>query len=150
MREIIFEALKVAMKSRNKRRTSTLRLVQAAIKDRDIAARTRGTDPSSDEDILQILSKMIKQREDSSRIYEEAGRLELCEQEREEIEIIREFLPRQMSEDEVRDACSHACVEVGGSGLRDMGKAMAILKANYPGQMDFGRASVVVKGILAN
>ena len=148
MRESINEALKDATLSRDKLRVATLRLINAAIKDREIEARTKGRDGLPDDEILGILTKMIKQREESSRIYDEAGRAELAAQERAEIEVIRAFLPRQMGEEEVRTACRHVVGEVGAAGLRDMGKCMGVLKERYPGQMDFGQASAVVKDIL--
>ena len=148
MREKINQSLKVAMKSGQKRRVSTYRLINAAIKDRDIAARGNGGERVSDEDILQIFTKMIKQRIESARMYEEGGRLELADQEREEIEIIREFLPKQLTEDEVKEICTKIVEEVDASSLRDMGKCMAALKERYPGQMDFGKAGGVVKGLL--
>lgn len=149
MREKINAALIAATKSQNKREMSTLRLINAAIKDRDIAERGSGKDGVSDEDVLQILSKMVKQRLESAKTYEEAGRLELAEQEREEIEIIKVFLPRQMDEDAIREACGRVVEELGSNGLRDMGKTMGALKERYPGQMDFGRASKVVKDLLS-
>jgi uncharacterized protein len=148
LREQINRALTDAMKSQEKRRVSTLRLINAAVKDRDIAARGAGKDGLSDDEIRQILAKMVKQREESSVIYAEAGRPELAEQEREEMEIIRSFMPRQLSDEEMRCACESAVKDVGATGLRDMGKTMAALKERYAGQMDFGRASCVVKGML--
>jgi uncharacterized protein len=148
MREKFAEALKGALKAQNKRRISTLRLIQAAIQDRDIAQRSAGKDPVSDEEIAQILSKMIKQREESARVYEEGNRLELAEQEREEIDVIRDFLPQQLEEEEVRQACAKVISEVGADGLRDMGKCMSALKQKFPGQMDFGKASGIVKNLL--
>ena len=132
----------------DKRKLSTLRLINAAIKDRDINARGAGKERVSDEEILAILSKMIKQREESARIYEEGNRLELAAQEREEMEIIREFLPKQMNADEVRTACTQIVSEVGGSSLRDMGKCMNAIKERYPGKLDVGQASKVVKELL--
>ena len=148
MRDKISDALKSAMKSGEKRRVSTYRLINAAIKDRDIAARGNGGERVSDEEILQIFTKMIKQRVESAKMYEEGGRLELADQEREEIEIIREFLPKQLTDDEVKEICAKIVDEVGGTSLRDMGKCMAALKERYPGQMDFGKASGVIKGLL--
>lgn len=148
MREDIHAALKEAMKSQEKRRVSTLRLINAAIKDRDIAARGQGKDAVGDDEILQILSKMVKQREESARIYEEAGRLELAEEEREEIGIISEFLPKQFSDDEIRSACADIVAELDAHGLRDMGRTMAALKERFAGQMDFGKASGMVKELL--
>lgn len=149
MRDRINTALKEATKAQQKRRMSTLRLINAAIKDRDIAARGAGKDGVSDEDVLQILAKMIKQREESAATYEQAGRLDLCEQEREEIEIISGFMPHRMDDGEMESACRRVVSDIGAAGLRDMGKCMNTLKERYPGQIDFGRASKVVKDILA-
>lgn len=148
MRTRLTDGMKAAMKSGEKRKLSTLRLILAAIKDRDIHARGAGNERVSDDDILQILAKMIKQREESARIYEEQSRLDLSEQEREEMEIIREYLPKQMDVDEVRTACAEAIAEVEGASLRDMGKCMNALKERYPGRIDFGKASGVVKELL--
>lgn len=148
MREMLAQALKTAMKAGDKRRTSTLRLIQAAIHDRDIVQRGAGKEPVSDEEILQILTKMVKQRQESAKAFEDGNRLELAAQEREESVIISEFLPKQMGEDEVREAARKAIAEVGAEGLRDMGRAMNALKERYPGQMDFGKASGIVKELL--
>jgi uncharacterized protein YqeY len=148
MREKIAEALKSAMKSQDKRCTSTLRLIQAAIHDREIAHRGAGKDPVSDDDVLQILGKMVKQREESARAFEEGNRMELAEQERDEIAIIRGFLPQQLGEDAVKQACRQVISEVGAGGLRDMGRCMSALKEKYPGKMDFGKASGIVKELL--
>jgi uncharacterized protein len=155
VRETITEAVKTAMKSGDKRRLSTLRLVQAAIKDRDIAARvdakgqSTGQDKIDEGELLQLLQKMIKQRRESAKMYTEAGRSELAQQEEHEIEIIEEFLPKQMSEDEVTTAVSKIIQELGAAGLKDMGRTMAALKERYAGQMDFGKASSVVKATLS-
>jgi uncharacterized protein YqeY len=148
MREIFIAQLKDALKAGDKRRISTIRLMQAAIKDRDIAARGAGKGPVNDEEIMQILAKMVKQREESAKIYEEANRLELAEQEREEIAVIRSFLPQQIDDDQVRQLCAKVIADVGADGLRDMGKCMAALKEQYPGRMDFSKASGVVKTLL--
>jgi uncharacterized protein len=148
MREKIAQALKAALKSQDKRRTSTLRLIQAAITDRDIANRGQGKDAVSDDEITQILAKMVKQREESARAFEEGNRLELAEQERQEIEIIRDFLPKQLGEEDTRQACAQVISEVGADGLRDMGKCMNALKEKFPGQMDFSKASGMVKTML--
>ena len=148
MRDAIQAALKEAQKSQDKCRVSTLRLVCAAVKDRDIANRTAGKDPVSDQDILEILTKMVRQREDSAATYEEAGRLELAEQERKEMQVISEFLPAQLGEDEVKQACAEVVKRTGAEGLRDMGKCMAKLKEQFPGQMDFTKASGIVRGML--
>lgn len=148
MREQITKSLTEAIKTQDKRRMATLRLVNAAIKDRDVEARGNGKERVSDDELLQILAKMVKQREESIRVYEEAGRLELAEQERAEMMIIQEFLPQQMAEEEVNATCAKAVAELDAEGLRDMGKVMAHLKSHYPGQMDFGKASCIVKGLL--
>ena len=148
LREKFSESLKDAIRAKDSRRLSTLRLILAAIKDRDIANRGTGKDPVSDDDILQILTKMIKQREESALIYEQAARLELAQQERDEIGIVRQFLPVQLPEEEVRDLCASVINETGAQGLRDMGKCMNVLKERYPGRMDFAKACGMVKGLL--
>ena len=145
MRDEINEALKTAQKARDAHAVSTLRLINTAIKDRDIAQRGKGCDPVGDEEINEILAKMIKQRKESARVYEEGNRLDLAEQERREIGIIEGFLPEQMGEEDVRAACAEVVRESGAQGLRDMGKCMGVLKKRYPGQMDFGTASSEVK-----
>lgn len=148
MREVIDAALKDALKTQDKRRTATLRLVRAAIQDRDIVNRGNGRDPVSGDDILQILIKMVKQRDESAKAFEEGGRLELAEQEREEIAIIREFLPVQFGEEQMKAACRQVIGEIGADGLRDMGRCMTALKEKFPGKMDFGKASGIVKTLL--
>ena len=149
MRDMFNAALKDALKAGDKRRLATLRLITAAIKDRDIAARSEGKDAVSDAEILQILSKMIKQRRESATTYEEAGRLELATQEREELAIIEGFLPKQLGEDEVEAACKEIIADLGADGLKDMGKCMGALKEKYAGQMDFAQASKAVKDLLS-
>ncbi|MCJ8324481.1 MAG: GatB/YqeY domain-containing protein [Rhizobiales bacterium] len=149
MRDQINDALKLAMKARDSLKTSTLRLVNAAIKDRDIAARGNGgRDLVGDEEILEILSKMVKQRRESFSIYKEAGRLDLSDQEAKEIDIITEFLPKQMSDEEIKAACEATIAKINAEGLKDMGKIMGALKAKYTGQMDFGKASKMIRDIL--
>ena len=148
MRETIAAALKAATKAQDKRRISTLRLVSAAIKDRDIAARTAGKTQATDAELLDLLAKMIKQREESEKIYTDAGRAELAKQEAEEIAIIREFLPQQLSGKEVEMAVGEAIAKAGATSIKDMGKVMAELKARYAGQMDFAKASALVKSKL--
>ncbi len=145
MRDKLANAMKEAMKAKDTRRLSTIRLIMAAIKDRDIAQRAPGQERASDDEILQILAKMIKQREESSKTYEEAGRTDLAQQEREEMAIIREFMPQQLSEEKMKEICGRIVEETGSAGLRDMGKCMAALKERYPGQMDFAKASGIVK-----
>jgi uncharacterized protein len=145
MRETITAALKQATKAQDKRRMSTLRLISAAIKDRDIAARTAGKGEATDAELLDLFAKMIKQREESEKIYADAGRAELAKQEGEEIAIIREFLPVQLSEADVQKAVADAIAHAGAASVKDMGKVMAALKASYAGQMDFAKASALVK-----
>jgi len=143
-------ALKEAMKARDADRLSTLRLINAAIKDRDIALRGDGREEGvTDAEVLQILGKMVKQRQESARAYEEGGRLELAEKERAEIVVIEEFLPRQLSGEEVTTAVDKAIAATGAEGIRDMGKVMGELKARYTGQMDFGAVGPMVKERLA-
>ncbi|SFA85074.1 hypothetical protein SAMN05421688_1148 [Poseidonocella pacifica] len=150
IRTKVNEGLKAAMKSKEVERLSTLRLINAAIKDREIA--NRGDEESegvSEADILQILGKMVKQRQESARVYEEGGRLELAERERAEITIIEEYLPRQLTEEEVEKAVDKAIAETGASSIRDMGRVMGVLKSKYTGRMDFGAAGPLVKDRLS-
>ncbi len=146
MREEINVSLKQAMRDRAAERLSTLRLISAAIKDRDIVARGEGNDDGvGDDAILGILSKMVKQRQESARTYEEGGRLDLAERELNEITVIEEFLPKQLDADEVENAIAAAIEEVGATSIRDMGKIMGALKAKYTGQMDFGKVGPLIK-----
>jgi uncharacterized protein len=146
IRERFAADLKDAIKARDAQRTATLRLISAAVKDRDIAARTEdNSEGVSDEAILGILGKMIRQRQESAQIYEEAGRLDLAAQERAEVGIIRDYLPRQMTEAEVEKAVRAAIEETGAASVRDMGKVMAALKARHAGKMDFALAGAAVK-----
>ena len=146
LRSRISDALKTAMKAKEAERLSTLRLINAAIKDRDIALRSDGGDETvGDAEVLQILGKMVKQRNESARAYEEGGRLELAEKELAEIKVIEDFLPRQLSGDEAAAAIQAAITETEASSIRDMGKVMGILKAKYTGQMDFGAVGPVIK-----
>jgi uncharacterized protein YqeY len=148
MRDTVTAALKVATKAQDKRRISTLRLMSAAIKDRDIAARTAGKGEATDAELLDLFAKMIRQREESEKIYADAGRAELAKQEAEEIVIIREFLPKQLSGAELDQAIAEALAKTGAASVKDMGKVMAELKARYAGQMDFAKASALVKAKL--
>jgi uncharacterized protein len=149
LRDDINNALKDAMKAADKRRVSTLRLVNAAIKDRDIEARGQGKSAPTDDDLLSLLQKMIKQRQESLDIYEKAGRADLATQEREEIAIITAYLPQQMAEDEARAVIAAAIRDTGAAGMKDMGKVMGLLKERHAGKMDFAKASPIVKALLA-
>lgn len=147
MRTRIATALKEAMKNKDAARLSTLRLINAAIKDMDIARRGTGDEdtPVGDADVLQILGRMVKQRKESARAYEEGGRLDLAAQELSEIEVIEAFLPKQLSDDEVKAAIAAAISDSGAESIRDMGRVMAALKARFTGQMDFGTVGPMVK-----
>ena len=150
MRDILDKSLKDAMRARDTQKISTIRLINAAIKDRDIAVRSEDNlEGVSDEEILSILSKMIKQRKESAKQYEEGGRLELAQQELEEIEIIENFLPRQLDLNETEQIVKKIILEINANSLRDMGKVMSLLKENYSGKMDFGKAGVVAKELLS-
>ena len=149
MREAISEGYKTALKAGDKRRTATLRAVNAAIKDKDIEARGLGKEPLADADVLGLLQKMVKQREESLGIYEKAGREDLAVVEREEIAILSEFLPKGLSEAEIEAAIIDAIAKVGAKDGKDMGKVVASLKAKYTGRMDFGKASAAVKAALS-
>lgn len=148
MRDQISEGYKAAMKAGDKRRTATLRAINAAIKDKDIEARGLGKEPLADADVLALLQKMVKQREESLGIYDKAGREDLAVVEREEIAILSEFLPKGLSEAEVDAAIKAAIEKTGAAGGKDMGKVIASLKADYPGRIDFGKASGKVKAAL--
>ena len=151
LRTQILAALKQAMKDKAANRLSTLRLINAAIKDKDINARAAGEDEGVGEaEVLVILGKMSKQRLESARAYEEGNRLDLAEREREEILVIEEFLPRQLNEAESAAAVDAAVAEVGATSIRDMGKVMGILKGKYMGQMDFGSVGPIVKDRLCS
>lgn len=148
LRESINTAVKEAMKAKEERKLGTLRMVNAAIKNADIEARGQSKPPLSDGDLLSLLQKMIKQRQESVELYEKGGRAELAAAEREEIAVITAYLPQQMSEDETKAAISAEITELGAAGMKDMGKVIAALKAKYAGQMDFGKASGLVKAAL--
>lgn len=151
LRSRINAAMKQAMKDKSTERLSTIRLINAAIKDRDIAARTEGKENGvGDDEVLAILAKMTKQRQESAKTYEEAGRLDLSERELSEIKVIEEFLPRQLTDDEIQSALAEAIDKVGAESIRDMGKVMAALKSKYAGQMDFGAVGALVKSNLSN
>ena len=149
LRDDINNAVKEAMKAKEERKLSTLRMVNSTIKNADIAARGEGKPPLSDADLLGVFQKMIKQRQESVELYDKGGRKELADQERDEIEIIKGFLPQQMSEAEAKAAIAAVIKETGALGMRDMGKVMAALKERHAGKMDFGKASGLVKSLLA-
>lgn len=151
LRTRITTAMKQAMRDKAVDRLSTIRLISAAIKDRDIAVRAEGNDDGVGEDeVLAILGKMVKQRRESAKTYEEGGRLDLAERELAEIEVIEEFLPRKLSEDEVAKAVDDAVAEIGADSIRDMGRVMGVLKAKYTGQMDFAAVGPMLKTRLSN
>ena len=146
LRPQLNDQLKTAMLAKNARVVSTIRLILAALKDRDIAARSRGVmDGIGDDEILSMLQSMIKQRRESISLYEQGGRLELAQQEQDEITIIETFLPKQMSEAETVEAIRAAIAEIGAGGIKDMGKVMAVLKGRFVGRMDFTKASALTK-----
>ena len=149
MRSQIKDALTTAMKAKDPARVSTLRLIMAALKDRDISVRTEGKpDGISDEDILGMLGTMIRQRRDSVKMYRDGNREELAAKEEAEIKVIEEFLPRQMDDGEVDEACKSAIADIGAEGIKDMGRVMGEIKSRHAGQMDFGKASARVKELL--
>ena len=150
LRDKINDRVKDAMRSQDKLTLSTLRLVNAAIKNADIEARGAGKAQLSDDELLGVLQKMIKQRQESVELYEKGGRKELADQERGEIAVITGFLPKQMSDDEMKAAIKAVINETGASSMKDMGKVIGALKAKYAGQMDFGKASGLVKGALTD
>lgn len=150
LRDDIMAAVKDAMKSGDKKRLGTLRLMQAAIKDKDINSRTEGHESAltSDAGIAELFAKMVKQRQDSVAAYEQGGRPELAKNERDEITVIQSFMPKQMSDDEAKAAVAGVIAAVGATSVKDMGKVMAELKAKYAGQMDMGKAGGIVKALL--
>ena len=150
LRDDINNAVKEAMKAKNERKVSTLRMVNSTIKNADIEARGQGKPPLSDGDLLGVLQKMIKQRQEAVELYDKGGRAELATQEREEIAIISSYLPKQMSEDDVKQAISSVIAETDAAGIKDMGKVIGALKAKYAGQMDFAKASGLVKAALSS
>jgi uncharacterized protein YqeY len=148
LRDDINNALKEAMKARNERAVSTLRLVNSALKNADIEARGAGKPPLGDAEVLGVLQKMIKQRQESVELYQKGGRADLVKQEQEEIAIIQGYLPKQMSEAEMTSAIEGAIAETGASSMKDMGKVIGVLRGKYAGQMDMGKASAMVKAKL--
>lgn len=150
LRDDINNAVKEAMKAKDERKLSTLRMVNSTIKNADIDARGSGKPLLSDAEILAVLQKMIKQRQEAVELYDKGGRAELAAQEREEIAVISTYLPQQMSDDDVKKAITDVIAETGASGMKDMGKVIAALRAKYAGQMDFGKASGLVKAALSS
>lgn len=148
IRETLSSAQKEAMKAKDAARLSTVRLILSAIKDRDIANRGVGKEAASDDEVLQILAKMVKQREESAKIYDEGQRPELAAKEREEIVVLQGFMPEQISDDKARHIIASVIAEIGAAGIKDMGKSMAVLKERYAGQMDFAKASGILKELL--
>jgi uncharacterized protein YqeY len=150
LREQFNEQLKEAMRAKDQKRVSTLRMVLAALKDRDIAARTETSrEGVPNEEVLSLLAKMIKQREESAAAFESGGRPELAANERDEIAIIRSFMPQQMSDDEAKAAVHAVIAETGAASMKDMGRAIAVLKERYAGRMDFSKTSAAVKALLS-
>ena len=150
LRDKFTAALKEAMLAKDQRRVGTIRLILAALKEKDIEARGAGREKATDEEILAMLQKMIKQRNDSIEAFEKAGRTELAQQEKEEKAIIETYLPQQMGPDEVQAAVKAAVAAVGASSVKDMGKVMAELKSKFAGKMDFSKANAIVKGMLTS
>ncbi|MFO1121403.1 MAG: GatB/YqeY domain-containing protein [Hyphomicrobiales bacterium] len=150
IRTALNTAIKDAMKSGDKSRLSTLRLMTAAIKDKDIASRTEGHDSAvtPDSGLVELFAKMVKQRQESVAVYEQGGRPELAQKEREEIAVIQSYMPKQMSEDEAKAAVAAVIAAVGASSVKDMGKVMAELKSRHAGQMDMAKAGAIVKSLL--
>jgi len=148
MRDKISNALKTAMKARDTERLAALRLINAAIKDRDIVARGEGAPEVSDAEIITVLTRMVKQRRESARAYEEAARLDLAEKETAEIAVIEDFLPRQMSDDEIAAAVETAVTETNAASVRDIGRVMGVLKTRHAGEMDFAKAGAAIKARL--
>ena len=150
LRSQINDDLKAAMKSGDKRKVSALRLMNAAIKDKDINSRTDGHDSAltADAGLIDLFAKMVKQRQESVGMFEQGGRPELAQAEREEIDVIQGYMPKQLSDDEAKSAVAGVIAEVGATSVKDMGKVMAELKAKFAGQMDFAKAGAIVKGLL--
>ncbi|WP_373089294.1 GatB/YqeY domain-containing protein [Sneathiella sp.] len=149
LRTKIKDSLKEAMKSKDKRKLSTLRLIIATLQDRDLAARDKGADEGiTDEEILQMLTTMVRQRRESIAAYEKGGRIDLAASEQEEIDIISDYLPKQFDDGETKKAVEQVITEIDAQGLKDMGRTMAELKSKFAGRMDFSKASAMVKQAL--
>ena len=150
LRDTLNNAMKDAMKAKDAGRLATVRMILAALKDKDIAARSETSrELLGDDDILGLLGKMIKQREESAAVYTQGGRPELAAKEQDEIAVIRSFMPKQMDDAETRAAIAAVIAETGAASVKDMGKVMGALKARYAGQMDFGKASAAIKDALS-
>jgi uncharacterized protein YqeY len=149
LRDDINAHVKEAMKARDERRLSTLRMINSTLKNADIEARGQGKPPLGEGEVLALLQKMIKQRQESVALYEKGGRAELAAQEQAEIAVIETYLPQQMSEEDVKAAIAAAIAETGAGGIKDMGKVISVLRGEYAGRMDFGKASALVKAALA-
>ncbi|MBB3017948.1 hypothetical protein FHR70_000988 [Microvirga lupini] len=148
LRERFTADMKEAMKAGEKGKLGAIRLIQAALKDKDIEARGNGKEPLSDEEILALLQKMVKQRQESITMYEQGGRTELAQQEKDEVTVISSYLPQQMDEAETKAAIEAAIAETGAASMKDMGKVVGALRAKYAGRMDFAKASGLVKDML--
>jgi uncharacterized protein YqeY len=149
LREDLQNALKDAMKSKDMVSVSAIRMIIAGLKEKDVVARGSGKECATDQELLSMMQTMIKQRNESVRIYTEGGRPELAEKEQAEIVVIERFLPKQMNEDEIKVAISEVITKIGATGMKDMGKVMAELKTLYAGQIDMGKASGLIKGLLS-
>ena len=148
LKKRIDEKLNQALKAKDKNTYPTLRLIVSAIKDAEIAGRSKGLTELSDGDISAILKKMIKQRNESCEVYKKAGRNELLENEQKEIKVINEFLPKQLSDEETKRICEEAIESVGANSMKDMGKVMGILKSRHAQTIDFSKVSIIIKDIL--
>ena len=148
LKKQIEDKLNGALKAKDKNTYPTLRLIVSAIKDAEIAARSKGQKEIKDADITGILKKMIKQRNESCEVYKKAGRTELLENETKEIDVINTFLPKQLSEEETKKICEEAIKSVGASSMKDMGKIMGVLKSKHPDTLDFSKVSEIIKGLL--
>lgn len=148
LRDRFTSEMKEAMKAGEKAKLGAIRLIQAALKDKDIEARGNGKEPLSDEEILALLQKMVKQRQESITMYEQGGRQELADQEKNEVAVISSYLPQQMDEAETKAAIQAAIAETGAASMKDMGKVVAALRGKYAGRMDFAKASGLVKNML--
>ena len=148
LQKTIEEKLNIALKNKDKNVFQTLRLVMSAIKDAEIAGRSKGQKELKDSDIISLLKKMVKQRNESCEVYEKAGRKELLENEKKEITVINSFLPKQLSDEETKKICEETIKSVGASSMKDMGKIMGALKSKHSDSLDFSKVSVILRGLL--